>query len=177
MIEHYLPNKNENATVPKFQLSLQLNTALYYHVGTRTTHHRAWVPHHAGHQFARSFSHLASSFRACPGRRLGKVVDRHAAGHTCFSCRHVLDSPLGLIPPPLPPYRAHLATDAPMRPCRPRSQGYTYSGACTSRSRVAAPVSPCLLQRAHLRLHGQRPRWHRPRPTRLLQRVRACSSL
>ena len=65
-----------------------------------------------GHQFARSFSHLASSFRACPGRRLGKVVDRHAAGHTCFSCRHVLDSPLGLIPPPLPPYRAHLATDA-----------------------------------------------------------------
>jgi len=130
-----------------------------------------------GHQFARSFSHLASSFRACPGRRLGKVVDRHAAGHTCFSCRHVLDSPLGLIPPPLPPYRAHLATDAPMRPCRPRSQGYTYSGACTSRSRVAAPVSPCLLQRAHLRLHGQRPRWHRSRPTRLLQRVRACSSL
>ena len=28
MIEHYLPNKNKNATVPKFQLLLQLNTAL-----------------------------------------------------------------------------------------------------------------------------------------------------
>ena len=28
MIEHYLPNKNESTTVPKFQLSPQLNTAL-----------------------------------------------------------------------------------------------------------------------------------------------------
>ena len=27
MIKHYLPIKNESATVPKFQFSLQLNTA------------------------------------------------------------------------------------------------------------------------------------------------------
>ena len=33
MIEHYLPNKNESATVPKFQLSLQLNTALLLELG------------------------------------------------------------------------------------------------------------------------------------------------
>ena len=32
MIEHYLSNKNESATILKFQLSPQLNTGLYNHI-------------------------------------------------------------------------------------------------------------------------------------------------
>jgi hypothetical protein len=63
------------------------------------------------------------------------------------------------LPPPTSPH---------MRPCghaglADTSQGY--SGACRSRSRVAALVSPCLLQRAHARACTG-PRRHRPHPAR-----------